>query len=253
MKRRGGLVTLLFAPIVAVSVVLPSVVSAAMLVASSPPLTPLTHSLPAARSGQQYSWTLRAEGGTGKYECVPQSLHIGTLALTAACAIIGTAPDVKSQSVTGPFFFKMRDQSSPPKTVEFGPMNFTTLASANNSTASSFNGTYKISQTITTVIKCPNAGAGAPGPKTTTTPSQFKVVNGMYGGHLISNISALGSGSVTVKTAVQGIAFTQHLIFSHGISDAAQVSVGGIDTGSGVVAGCNVSEHGSLRGSRVSK
>jgi hypothetical protein len=91
------------------------------------PLVPLTHSLPAAYSGDGYLVTLNAEGGTGAHVCVPQALHVGSIHLTRACVLTGTAPVVATKSITGPFTFKMTDHSSPPKTVDFGPLNFTTL------------------------------------------------------------------------------------------------------------------------------
>lgn len=92
------------------------------------PLTPLTHGLPGARSGQPYSWKLKAEGGTLPYSCTPQRLHVGTLALTRSCFIRGKAPVVQYMSVTGPFIFRLTDSSKRPKTIEFSPMNFTIRA-----------------------------------------------------------------------------------------------------------------------------
>jgi len=72
------------------------------------PLTPLTHSLPAARSGQPYLWTLKAEGGTPPYHCLPKSLGVGTIKLLRSCKITGVAPVVASMRVTGPFLFKVQ-------------------------------------------------------------------------------------------------------------------------------------------------
>jgi len=89
------------------------------------PLTPLTHSLPAARSGQPYLWTLKAEGGTPPYHCLPKSLGVGTIKLLRSCKITGVAPVVASMRVTGPFLFKVQDSSSPKKTSQFLTMNFT--------------------------------------------------------------------------------------------------------------------------------
>jgi hypothetical protein len=83
--------------------------------------------LPAAKSGQTYLWALKVDGGVPPYRCIPQKLGIGTLALTTACKITGTAPVVQSMSVTGPFHFKVQDSSSPKKTSEFPSMNFTVL------------------------------------------------------------------------------------------------------------------------------
>ena len=93
----------------------------------SPPLAALAQTLPAARSGQTYLWKLKVEGGTPPYHCVPKSLDLGTLALRTTCEITGTAPVVSSESITGPFHFKVQDSSSPKKTAEFPSMNFTVL------------------------------------------------------------------------------------------------------------------------------
>lgn len=93
-----------------------------------PGLIALGQTLPAARSGQTYLWTLKVEGGTPPYRCVAQKLGLGTLVLTSACKITGIAPVVEIMSVTGPFRFKVADSSSPKKTAEFPNMNFTVVA-----------------------------------------------------------------------------------------------------------------------------
>ncbi len=93
----------------------------------SPPLGALGQTLPAARSGQSYSWKLKVEGGTPPYRCVEKKLDLGTLTLTTRCEITGIAPVVDSESVTGPFTFTVSDSSSPKKTANFPPMNFTVL------------------------------------------------------------------------------------------------------------------------------
>jgi hypothetical protein len=44
---------------------------------------------------------------------------------------------VHSESITGPFIFKLHDSSKPPKTIEFAPMNFTTVAKTKAPTTTS--------------------------------------------------------------------------------------------------------------------
>lgn len=118
----------IFACLCLSAVLLPAAAPAAVgQVLRTPPLLALGQTLPAARSGRTYLWTLKVEGGKPPYRCVPQNLGIGTLALTTSCKITGRAPVVRSMSVTGPFRFKVQDSSTPKKTSEFPSMNFTVL------------------------------------------------------------------------------------------------------------------------------
>src|SRR4051812_23080921 len=117
MKRYTGPAAIVVAALALSLVLFPAVAPAAVHVPFAGSLTPLTFSLPAAKSGERYLWTLRAEGCVGGCVCVPQALHVGSLALTAGCQIIGTAPVVEDRSDTGPFYFKMSDHSIPPKTA----------------------------------------------------------------------------------------------------------------------------------------
>lgn len=116
------------APVVAILLTLPLLPGTAL--ARNGGIVPLTTSLPAARSGQPYFWALRAEGGIKPYRCTYLNLHIGTLVLNTLCQITGRAPVVRSETITGPFIFKLHDRSKPPKTIEFSPMNFTVVARA---------------------------------------------------------------------------------------------------------------------------
>jgi len=146
VQRRTVFAALWRVPILTLSLaVLPVSVGAvtsagvATQVRSTSPLTPVTKSLPAARSDKSYLATLTAERGTRPYRCAPKSLHVGSLALLPNCEITGTALTVKSESITGPFIFKLTDSSNPPKTIEFPSMNFTVVGKA--FTPSSFDGT----------------------------------------------------------------------------------------------------------------
>ena len=114
-------------PAIAIVLALPLVPDSAT--ARNGGIAPLTTSLLAARSGQTYFWRLQAEGGKKPYHCTYLNLHLGTLALNTSCEITGRAPVVNSESITGPFIFKLHDSSQPPKTIEFSPMNFTTVTS----------------------------------------------------------------------------------------------------------------------------
>lgn len=212
-----------------------------------PPLAPITSSLPAAMSGQAYSATLSAEGGTKPYRCAPESLGVGTIKLLASCVISGTAPTVHSQSVTGPFRFKLSDSSKPPKTIEFPSMNFTT--SAASFTPRSFDGTYQFTATVKSSFDCAD---GSPPTSTSTTISQpFTITNGMLAGKLVTVTNDLGSGSVTDTQTTDGLTISSSYLFSRSPSSPNAISVSSIGTGSGTIAGCTDKESETGHGSRT--
>lgn len=175
-------------PVTALLLALPLLPESA--VARNGGIAPLTISLPAARSGQPYFWALKAEGGVKPYRCTPLNLHLGTLALNVLCQITGRAPVVESESITGPFIFKLHDNSKPPKTIEFSPMNFTTLPRATPppSTTTSTTTTSTTSTTTTTIAQ--------PAIKGTWT--------GSTGSQIV--IQASGSGFVGSEVAAQSTA-----------------------------------------------
>lgn len=172
-------------PVFAILLALPLIPESAP--ATNGGITPLTTSLPAARSGQTYFWTLRAEGGVKPYRCTYLKLHIGTLALNTLCQITGRAPVVSSESVTGPFIFKLHDSSKRRKTIEFSPMNFTVRAKAPTPTTTSTTTTSTTSTTTTST--------------TTTIPVPSIVGTWTAADGRQINIETSGSGFVGIEVA----------------------------------------------------
>lgn len=239
----GGVLAVLALAVVTVAPAAPAAVRARL----SPPLAALGGGLPAARSGQTYLWTLKVEGGTPPYHCIPVSLGVGSIHLTSTCHLTGTAPVVSSESITGPFRFKVQDSSAPPKTSEFPTMNFTTVAK--KLTADTFNGSYTGTGTSSVTTDCPaTAGSKAVHIVKSIPVTHAAVAGGTFFGKPIV-VSAKG-GSVRFSNVVGFVSMTWSATFTLGAGGVPTMT--NSEIGSGKSNGCTTIIHAQFTGKRTS-
>lgn len=235
------------AALVSLLVVTASSASAAVR-AQADGLIPVRFGLPAAKEGKSYLFSIAgaASGGVKPYRCAPESLNEGSIALHSNCVISGTAPTFgggTTKRIKGPFVFKLTDSENPPKTITLYPLNLTIVS---KSEQYPFDGVWKIKQSGSGVITCPNT---SPIAKSAAATVDYTVVDGkVFGGALA--VSVTGSSATWTRTyTAAGVTFTEHLEFT--VAGAVS-SVHGTTTGTGSVAGCGVKYNETLRGSRTS-
>lgn len=211
--------------------------------ASTSALRPVLTSMPIAKSGKPYTFALVATGGTKPYRCAPVSLGVGSLKLTSACVISGTAPTVLHESFTGPFTFKLTDSSKPPQTIEFTGVTVVTKSAP--VTPQSFDGTYT-THWIGSITVDPHTANDSP--ITVPFPSNngnVVVVNGSVTGNPISiTNSELGTGQTKVPFVFDGVTMSTTFSFNLSLTGFA-ASVNGIGSIHGVVKGTPATITGS--------